>query len=410
VRTLALVGLALGVLWGVATAGAQAQVLGGLGQDERTEITRLVSEDGEELLLTGLPLQAGDRFVAPDDRLFEVTGVRDGVARARQVGRVELQSRLPASLLALRRGMGPARGLPVAAASVHVMAAPRPRDVLIGLYHTHTDESYLPDAGRTNEPRNGKILEVGARLAQVLRGHGLDVLHSTRRHDPHDGLAYSRSRRTALELLRKGPAALFDVHRDTPPAEAYLREIAGQMATSVLLVVGRQNPNMSANEGFAFTIKGYADKAYPGLIRGILYAAGDYNQDLYPRALLAEIGSTYNRLAHAEAGARLFGDVVAATLADVVPAPGLPRPDLGAEAARASRRAWQTAAFLVTLTAAGIALYLLINERSYEQLSRLADGLREWREQGRAAWAALAERVGVVWRRIRRRNDLLDGR
>ncbi len=408
-RTLAIVGLALGLLWSAATAGARAEAVGGLGQDERAEITRLISEEGEELLLTGLPLRAGDRFVAPDDRLFEVTVVRDGVARARQVGRVGPQSRWPTPLLALPGGPAPARGLSVGAVSPREVAAPRPRDVRVGLYHTHTDESYLPDAGQTNEPWDGDILRVGARLAQVLRGYGLDVLHSTRRHDPHDGMAYARSRRTALELLRQRPAALFDVHRDTPPAEVYLREIAGQMATSVLLVVGRQNPNLSANEAFAFTIKGYADRAYPGLIRGILYAAGDYNQDLFPRALLAEVGSTHNRLAHAEAGARFFGDVVAATLADVVPGPGLPRPDLGAEQARASRRGWQAAAFLVTLVGAGVALYLLVNERSYQQLSRLLARLRAWREQGRLAWAALAERVAEVWRRLRRRGGLPGG-
>ena len=37
-------------------------------------------------------------------------------------------------------------------------------------------------------------------------------------HDPHDAMAYDRSRRTAAELLKKNPIALLDIHRDAVPA------------------------------------------------------------------------------------------------------------------------------------------------------------------------------------------------
>lgn len=411
--------------------GGQGQGPGGQGQDERRDLTRLVSEAGEELLQTGLALTAGDRFVAPDDRIFQVTAVRDGIARARLVGRLDGDARMPPRLLrppvAAREGWpgqtwfgeawlgeaGPGVAVraavadPLSLTGASVPLAARARDVRVAIYHTHSDESYLPDSGRTNEPWNGDILRVGAAMARVLTGHGLDVLHSTRRHDPHDGMAYARSRRTALALLRRRPDALFDVHRDTPPASVYLRRIAGQPVTSVLLVVGRQNPNIRANEAFAFTIKGYADRAYPGLIRGILYAAGDYNQDLFPRAMLAEVGSTYNRLEHARTGARLFGNVVAAMLADIVPAPGLPRPDFTAEQNRASRRGWQTAALLVTLTVAGFSLYLIINEQSYEQLSRLKARLAPWlasvAAEGRRRLVEFRERLAELFARLRSR-------
>lgn len=367
------------LLAALATGKAAAQVpqAAGRGSDEGRAVVRLLSTQGEELLQTGIALRVGDRFVSPDDRVFEVVRVDRGVATARPLGRRD----------------GPAAWRPAAwrpvfgAPPVSLAGMPWPngdlaargRGLRVAIYHTHSDESYLPDSGRTNEPWNGDILGVGAAMARVLRGHGLDVLHSARRHDPHDGLAYLRSRRTALSLLRRGADALFDVHRDTPPASVYLRRIAGQMATSVLLVLGRQNPHLRANEAFAFTIKGYADRAYPGLIRGILYAAGDYNQDLFPRSMLAEVGSTYNRVDHARSGARLFGNVVAATLTDIVPAPGLPAPEVGAARGRESRRGWEAAGVLVALVTGGVALYLIVNEHSYEWLAGLLSRLREAR-------------------------------
>ena len=383
-----------------ATVSAAAPQAAGLGADERRDLVRLVSEAGEELLVTGLSLGAGDRFVAPDNRVYEVTGVSAGVARARQVGRVDLDARASVGLLPLPAATdrvwpgspGPRSGAgavslpfgPAPPADGVVPLVARPDDVRVAIYHTHSDESYLPDSGSTNEPWDGDIFRVGTAMVQVLKRHGLDVLHSHRRHDPHDGMAYARSRRTAMALLRQRPDALFDVHRDTPPASVYFRRIAGQPATSVLLVLGRQNPNISANEAFAFTIKGYADRAYPGLIRGILYAAGDYNQDLFPRAMLAEIGSTYNQLEHAETGARLFSNVVAAMLGDLVPGPGLPRPDTLAEQRRASRRGWQAAGLLIALTAAGFSLYLILNEESYGRLTRLKSRLEQWLAESRA--------------------------
>ncbi|MEW6045799.1 MAG: stage II sporulation protein P, partial [Bacillota bacterium] len=289
----------------------------GSGEDERADLTRLVSETGEELFVTGFHLRPGDRFVTPDNRLFEVVAVRAGVARAREMGRLDNTGREWSGLFRPPRGGG-----------VVPAAAPLDRrNIRVGIYHTHSDESYLPTSGETNIPWNGDIFQVGTAMATRLREVGLRVIHSFNRHDPHDGMAYARSRRTALQLLRQGPAALVDVHRDTPPAWVYERKIAGQQLTSVLLVVGRQNPGIRANEAFAFTIKGYADRAYPGLIRGILYAAGDYNQDLFARAILAEVGSTYNRLQEAENGARLFANVLASMLADIRISPDMPDPN-----------------------------------------------------------------------------------
>lgn len=85
--------------------------------------------------------------------------------------------------------------------------------------------------------------------------------------------------------------ALLDIHRDAAPPEEYLAEVNGEKVARVMLVVGRYNPGWSTNDTFAKQIKAEVDSRYPGLIKGIFYARGTYNQDLAPRSLLIEAGT-----------------------------------------------------------------------------------------------------------------------
>ena len=358
----AVTALALGGLVGLARTAAPGRPAPGL--DDASGLFRLLSPQGDPLLVTGIRLSVGDRFLAPDNGLYEVVRVEDDMAITRWVGRHSLEASRPEPLPAL--AAGEEAGGPVAAAGDGQRRGP------LAIYHTHSDESYLPNSGATNVPWNGDIFEVGREMSTTWRSAGLRTLHSYRRHDPHDGEAYLRSRRTAVELLRQRPAALFDVHRDTPPAWVYRRVVRGHRLASVLLVLGRQNPSMAANEAFAFAIKGYADKAFPGLIRGILYVGADYNQDLHPRALLAEVGSTYNRLEEALAGARFFSAVVPAVLFGMRLDPSQPPPPSALERDRsASRAGWRAAAILLALAVGGAALFVIVNEDAYEAASAL---------------------------------------
>ena len=59
----------------------------------------------------------------------------------------------------------------------------------------------------------------------------------------------------------------------------------------VRLFVGRSNPNAAENKAFAQRLKAAADKAYPGLIKDIFIGKGNYNQELYPQAILLEFGT-----------------------------------------------------------------------------------------------------------------------
>lgn len=185
----------------------------------------------------------------------------------------------------------------------------------IGIYASHTDESYVPTDGTESIDANGGILKVAEKLKQGFDNNGVNAIFDNTPHDPHDAGAYKRSRRTALQLIREQqPTALVDVHRDAVPAEEYTTEINGEPAAKVRLVVGRRNQNFKANEEMAMKVKALGDKMYPGLIKDIFYGKGDYNQDLTPRAMLTEMGTYLHTRERSEKSAGYLSEVITTAL------------------------------------------------------------------------------------------------
>lgn len=163
---------------------------------------------------------------------------------------------------------------------------------LICMYSTHSDESYEKGDGASSLIENAGIYDIDRALKKALEEKGITVELDTTTHLPHDTKAYSRSRRTAEELLKLRPDALLDIHRDGIPDESeYETEVDGEETSKVRLLVGRSNPNADANREFAKQLKAVADEQYEGLIKDIFIGKGNYNQELYPRAILLEFGT-----------------------------------------------------------------------------------------------------------------------
>jgi len=251
----------------------------------------LQDRDANVICYTGYRLDVGDEYIDGDNRLWRVSEVVGHTAVADYVRTLDLSS---------------------AVADFQSLAAgPWAQQVSrkVGIYHTHSDESYVPTEGTESDPSgHGGVYNVGAALGGSLQDNGLEAVQSSASHLPHDSGAYDRSRRTASSLMR-GAAAVFDVHRDSAPAEAYLGRVGRREVTQVLIVVGRANPQAEANMEFAKAIKAAADRQAPGLIRGILTTGGKFNQDLSPRALLFEFGAT-NKREDAEEAAVLLGGII----------------------------------------------------------------------------------------------------
>lgn len=269
----------------------------GLPLYEKDELTTgyimVTDEAGTVVLETGHAVQPGDQFISDTNRLYEITSIDNTSAKARFI-RWETDIAMEAA--------------------VPAQAQSQAETPLIAVYHTHTDESYIPSEGKSTDTGKGSIMLVGDVFAQRLADAGYRVVHDTTLHDPHDANAYQRSRRTFFKLLDKQPAAFFDIHRDSAPLSAYKTTINGIPAAKILLVVGKQNQNLSSTLSYAKQIKAAADRRYSGLIRGIFIAHGNYNQDLNPRAMLVEMGTQFNDRSEAEHSAVLFADVVPAFL------------------------------------------------------------------------------------------------
>lgn len=309
----------------------------------------VVDEHGTIIMQTGLSIHAGDEFIDEDNRVFEILITEGNLAKARYV-RTETDIAMETLIMPVQ--------------------APAEADApLVAVYHTHTDESYIPTDGKSTERGKGSIIEVGKAFSDRLVELGIRAEHSTALHDPHDANAYQRSRRTFAQLLKNQPAALFDIHRDSAPLSAYRTKINGEEAAKILLVVGRQNQNRQTTMSYAKSLKAATDQKYKGLIRGIFIAHGNYNQDLNPRAILAEMGTQYNSLGQAKRSAALFADIVPAILASS-----------GAGTARAAApgaavgtyfppqdNSWQDILMIVGAIGLGAAAFLFLSTGSWQE-------------------------------------------
>lgn len=331
------------------------------GCEEDTEhwYTIIDEDTGRVVLHTCHVVVVGDEFVDPENRRYRVVRVEGHTAWARFVEQVHLEAAAAAFYAAWRQELA------MAGVATPRRLAQAPAGRLVAIYHTHSDESYIPTSGTPSVAPHGDVYNVGAVVKERLRRSvGLHAIQSWTSHLPHDGAAYERSRRTAMALLRRNPDALFDLHRDAAPLEAYATTVAGKPGAKVMIVLGRQNPNLKANEQFAFAVKSFADKNFPGFVRGIFYGDATFNQDLSPRALLFEMGSYENSQEAAERVMVNFILSIPAVLYGVTPQGRT----AGAEAAR--RAAGEKSGAVSALAWVGIvallggAAFLLLNERS----------------------------------------------
>lgn len=197
---------------------------------------------------------------------------------------------------------------------------------LVGIYHTHTAESFIPSSGAAHKPggQQGDIVLVGEALANRLEKHGIPTIQSKAIHDyPSFMKAYGASEITAKKMLEDNPSLqmLFDIHRDADKRENYTAVINGSNAARITIVVATGQPDLvqphwQENHAFAKLIDAKLNQHYPGLSKGILLTEWRYNQHLHPRALLLEVGCQENTREEAERSMEMLGDVLAEIMAE----------------------------------------------------------------------------------------------
>ncbi|NLK09172.1 MAG: hypothetical protein GX316_10840 [Firmicutes bacterium] len=299
-------------------------------------------EEGTDTIVTKAArvLDVGDSYINSDNYRFEVIRVSDDTVYVKNTGKVSPPTPKQTSQSDEGRFAWVSRLL----ARTLLTRSSGESKPHVALYCTHSDESYIPTSGVSSKEW-GDVYDVMDALEKEFDQRGFIVDKSPNNHNPHDSQAYVRSRRTAMQLLREQPIVILDIHRDAVPAEEYLTEVEGTQLSAVQIIVGRQNQNREANLEFAQLLKDEADKEYPGLVKGIFDAKGNYNQDLAPRSLLLEFGTHVTSLEMAERAANLISDVLLA-------AAGIEEPVSQA----GSRSVWWIVGIAVAIAAAWIAL------------------------------------------------------
>lgn len=225
------------------------------------------------VLVKGGEVENGDLYLSGDNKLYQICNVDDSTktAYAKYIKDEELPEYNVSSVY-----------------NKNIAKAVSKK--VVGMYHTHNDECYITPDGTDSIYGEGGIHDVGEKLKQEFNNLGVQVEYSQNLHLPHNSGAYTRSQVTAKTLLDKGVDALFDIHRDSTPRKEYLTTVNGEQMSKVRMVIGSSNQNYQENKNFAYSIKAYADKVYPNLIKDIYMGGGNYNQQLTGFAMLFEMG------------------------------------------------------------------------------------------------------------------------
>ncbi|MDS1030680.1 stage II sporulation protein P [Bacillota bacterium LX-D] len=341
----------------------------------------IVDQKGKILDKTARVVYVGDRFIAEDNKEYRI----DKIVKDRAIATLIAQDAL---------------------AGFHNLSLPvdtkNNSNNLIAIYHTHSAESYVPTDGTDSIPGNGGIFKVGDTATATFEREGLAVEHSKRSHEPRDSQAYIRSRRTAVQLLKDRPAAIIDIHRDgVPDPDFYKGKISGNSLAKIRIVVGRQNQNMQANLDFAKQVKAGIDKIYPGLVKGIFMAKGNYNQDLSPRSMLIEVGTHTNDRYRAENGIKLFADALPQVLGLST---GTTTPNqTGYTKTPANKGDWSALWWVLGIALIGGAAFLFISTGS---LKGAADKLRQFSSTEWANFLGSLPRKRNNEDKIRKEEDL----
>ncbi len=321
--------------------------------------TTIVDEEGSVLSMMARTVFAGDELYTAEGRTYRIESVRGSNAKARFLG-------MDPQIVAYNEYFA-GLGVPV----MKMMAEQKPASVAV--YHTHSDESYVPTDGAESIPFKGGIYQVGRSLAEKLQRRGSQVHYDQTPHDPHDNNAYVRSRRTAANLLKANPSAILDVHRDGVPDPSYYRTtIDGKSVAKLRLVVGRENPRMDANMDFAKKTMAAANNMHPNVVKEIFVGKGDYNQDLSPTALLIEAGTHTNTREEAAEGVAMFAEALPAVLGAALPGTAA-APGAGRTAGTAGG-ALKALGWIVGLTVAGGLIFLLVSSGSWENAKKRLAG------------------------------------
>lgn len=212
---------------------------------------------------------------------------------------------------------------------------------LVLIYHTHTTESFLPQADwydnsypiNTRDP-SLSIVSVGDAICERLSQRGISSVHDCEIHNyPQHTGSYYNSAETIRRDLEEFPSIrlVLDIHRDgiissDGSLPAPVVSINGKNAAQFMIISGCENetyhiPNYIENFKLAALLQNTAEQRFPNLARALLFDYRNYNQDMSTGALLIEVGSHGNSLDEVKYTGQLLGDIIADSVGKIKTAP-----------------------------------------------------------------------------------------
>ena len=187
-------------------------------------------ETEEIIMKTARLIHTDDEYINQDNILYRVERVEGNTAWARNLGKITLSDFNREVFLGN-----------IGNTDTYFLEGQKEQtgETVLGIYHSHGAESYVPSDGSESIPQGGGIIDVGNNFAHALEQKGFKVIHSTETHVPHDAMAYQRSRRTAEELLRSGPQ-LYSMFTAMLSLRRYIEVVNNEEEVQIQLVVGRQ--------------------------------------------------------------------------------------------------------------------------------------------------------------------------
>lgn len=187
----------------------------------------------------------------------------------------------------------------------------------IGIYHSHTTESFQPSFGsQRSEDANKNVTRLGRLLSGILTDNGVKVVHSQKVHDIPYNKSYIHSAETIKEMQEIAPEMflVIDVHRDAVlglTRETSTVVINGKRAGRIAFVIGNTHHRWEENYLVAYQLHQMINSLYPGLSRGVIERKVTFNQELRPGIpILVEIGDVKNTVEECEYTMELFAEAL----------------------------------------------------------------------------------------------------
>ncbi len=189
------------------------------------------------------------------------------------------------------------------------------------IFHTHTVESFAngntdtsKDSFNTNDSTKN-VIAVGEEFANVLKEHGIGVIHDTTYYCNIDiNNAYKLSRKGIEEHIAQHDSIKFviDIHRDAVGTNSYCKTLYNSSsveAAQVMLVVCSKNEGWKNDLAASALFQTEMNNMFPTLARPIYFTKGNISTEkITPADLLLEIGAAGNTLSEAKEAARLAAE------------------------------------------------------------------------------------------------------